>query len=66
MQNKKQIPEFVGTKDAQFTQQELTALAELIDVATRKGIFTAVDLQLWGNLYRKVIGYLPKGANTNG
>ena len=61
MTKKETIPELTGLTQAQFTPQELTALAELIDIATRKGIFSAQDLILWGKLYQKTISYIPKG-----
>ena len=55
------MPEFTGTVQAQFNPQELTVIAQIIDMATRRGIFTAADLAGVATVYNKVISYLPKG-----
>jgi len=55
------MPEFTGAVQAQFNPQELTVIAQIIDIATRRGIFTAADLAGVATVYNKVVSYLPKG-----
>lgn len=60
-QESSEIPEFTGIAQSQFTPAELTVIAQIIDVATRKGIFNAQDLTAVATVYNKVVSYLPKG-----
>lgn len=62
MKKEKEIPEFTGAIQAQFNPQELTVIAQIIDVATRRGIFSAADLAGVATIYNKIVSYLPKGA----
>ena len=62
MKKEKEIPEFTGSIQAQFNPQELTAIAQIIDLATRRGLFSAADLTGVATIYNKIVSYLPKGA----
>ena len=44
----------------QFTDQELTIIANIIDVASQKGMFRAVDMVSVGALFKKITASLPK------
>ena len=46
----------------QFTDQEMVTIANIIDVASQKGIFRAGDMEAVGALYKKITAQLPKPA----
>jgi hypothetical protein len=58
------IPEITGVTQAQFKPEELGAMAQIIDIATRKGVFSAGDLAGVATVYQKILSYLPKGSNN--
>jgi|DEB0MinimDraft_4_1074332.scaffolds.fasta_scaffold01562_6 hypothetical protein len=43
-----------------LTDQELSIIANIIDVATQKGIFRAADMTTVGELFNKITSMLPK------
>ena len=44
----------------QFEDKELVLIAQIIDVASQKGMFKAPDLKIIGDLFQKITGQLPK------
>ena len=44
----------------QFTDQELTVIANIIDVASQRGMFRAGDMEAVGALFKKITASLPK------
>lgn len=44
----------------QFTDQELAIIANIIDVASQKGMFRAGDMETIGALFKKITALLPK------
>ena len=44
----------------QFTDQELAIIANIIDVASQRGLFRAGDMEVVGALYKKITASLPK------
>ncbi len=46
----------------QFTDQEMVTIANIIDVASQRGIFRAGDMEAVGALYKKITASLPKPA----
>ena len=49
----------------QFTDKELSIIANIINVASQKGLFTAGDMQSVGELFNKIIAQLPKPESTD-
>jgi hypothetical protein len=43
-----------------LTDRELSIIANIIDVATQKGIFRAADMTVVGELFNKITSMLPK------
>jgi len=43
-----------------LTDKELSIIANIIDVATQKGIFRAGDMTTVGELFNKITSMLPK------
>jgi len=46
----------------QFTDKEMVTIANIIDVASQRGIFRARDMEAAGALYKKITAELPKPA----
>lgn len=46
----------------QFTDQELSIIANIIDVASQRGLFRAGDMEAVGALFKKITASLPKPA----
>lgn len=62
--SQQEIPEIQADVKAQFTPGELTAILSIIDMSTRRGVFTARDLPGVAQVYQKIITYLPEGPNN--
>ena len=44
----------------QFTDQELSIIANIIDTGSQRGMFRAGDMQVIGALFKKIVEQLPK------
>lgn len=49
----------------QFTDKELSIIANIINVASQKGLFTAGDMQTVGELFNKIVAQLPKPESND-
>lgn len=44
----------------QFTEQEMAIIANIIDVASQRGLFRAGDMETVGALFKKITAQLPQ------